>query len=85
MDSNSISNGSLYESTSSFERDNDVDEFFIAHIIWVWGNISMQDTSKDINVKWCIICKRYDKWSSLNMLWTISMDKETFLNLLWSS
>ena len=35
MDSNSISNGSLYESTSSSEMDNDVDEFFIAHIIWV--------------------------------------------------
>ena len=35
MDSNSTSNGSLYESTSSSERDDDVDEFFIAHIIWV--------------------------------------------------
>ena len=40
----------------------------------------MQDISKVINVKWCIICKRYDKWSSLNMLWTISMDKEHFLS-----
>ena len=85
MDGNNTSSGLLHNSTLSSEEDDDVDEFFIAHIIWVWGNISMQDTSKDINVKWCIICKRYDKWSSLNMLWTISMDKETFLNLLWSS
>ena len=33
MDDNSISSDSLYDSTSYFERDDDVDEFFIAQII----------------------------------------------------
>ena len=33
MDDNSTSNGSLYESTSSSEEDDDLDEIFIAHMI----------------------------------------------------
>ncbi|KAL6322887.1 hypothetical protein AAG906_021021 [Vitis piasezkii] len=33
MDDNSTSSGSLYESTSSFEEDDDLDEILIAHIM----------------------------------------------------
>ena len=33
MDDNSTSSGSPYESTSSFEEDDDLDEIFIAHIM----------------------------------------------------
>ena len=33
MDDNSISSGSLYESTSSSKEDDDLNEIFIAHIM----------------------------------------------------
>ena len=33
MDDNNPSSGSLYESTSSSEEDDDLDEIFIAHVM----------------------------------------------------
>lgn len=33
MDGNSTSNGSLYDLTSFSKGDDDVDEFFVAHVI----------------------------------------------------
>lgn len=70
MDDNSTSSGSLYESTSSLDRDDNVDEFFIVDIINEYGEIFLHKTPalKDINVKCCTICERYDRWSSSHML-----------------
>ena len=39
MDDNNTSNGSLYELTSSSEGDDDVNEFFVVHIIYKYKEI----------------------------------------------
>ena len=44
MDDNNISNGSLYESTSSSKEDNDLDEIFITHIMNEYGEIFLCKT-----------------------------------------
>ncbi|RVW53750.1 hypothetical protein CK203_068974 [Vitis vinifera] len=46
MDDNSTSSGSLYESTSSSEKDDDFDEIFIAHIMNEYEEIFLYKTSQ---------------------------------------
>ena len=46
MDDNNTSCGSLYESTSSSEKDDDFDEIFIAHIMNEYEEIFLYKTSQ---------------------------------------
>ena len=68
MDGNNTSSGLLHNSTLSSEEDDDVDEFFIAHIINEYKEIFLYKTSMLSSAQFI----RDNKWSSLDMLWTIS-------------
>ena len=50
MDDNSTSSGSPYESTSSFEEDDDLDEIFIAHIMNEYEEIFLCKTPQRISM-----------------------------------
>ena len=50
MDDNNLSNGSLYESTSSSEGDDDVNEFFVVHIIYKYKEIFLWKTPQMISM-----------------------------------
>ena len=83
MDDNSTNSGSLYESTSSSEKDNDLYEIFIVHIMNEYEKI--------------FLCKTPQRTSMLSGAQFVrdmidghpqtcyelfQMDKETFFNLL---
>ena len=73
MDDDNKSSRSLYEATSSSEDDDDLDEVFIDQIMKECEEIFLSKTpQRDIYVKRCTICKRYTRWSSSNMLRTVS-------------
>ena len=72
MDCNNTSSGLLHNSTLSSEEDDDVDEFFIAHIINEYKEIFLYKTSQKTSMLSSVQFIRDNKWSSLDMLWTIS-------------
>lgn len=50
MDDNSTNSGSLYESTSSSEKDNDLYEIFIVHIMNEYEKIFLCKTPQRISM-----------------------------------
>ena len=50
MDDNSTNSGSLYESTSSSEKDNDLYEIFIVHIMNEYEEIFLCKTPQRISM-----------------------------------
>ena len=50
MDDNSISNGSLYESTLSSKENDDLDEIFITHIMNEYEKIFLCKTPQRISM-----------------------------------
>ncbi|XP_059597509.1 uncharacterized protein LOC100853548 [Vitis vinifera] len=82
MDDNSTSSGSLYESTSSSEEGDDLDEIFIAHIMNEYEEIFLcktpQRTSMLSGAQFVRDMIEGHPQTCYELFW---MDKETFMNL----
>ena len=86
MDDNNKSNGSLYESTSSTKKDNDLDEIFIAYIMNEYEEIFLCKTSQRTSMlSGAQFVRDMIDGHPQTCYELFQMDKETFLNLLWSS
>ena len=86
MDDNNKSNGSLYESTSSSKKDDDLDEIFIAYIMNEYKEIFLCKTSQRTSMlSGAQFVRDMIDGHPQTCYELFHMYKETFLNLLWSS
>ena len=86
MDDNNKSNGSLYESTSSSKKDDDLNEIFIAYIMNEYKEIFLCKTSQRTSMlSGAQFVRDMIDGHPQTCYELFQMDKETFLNLLWSS
>ena len=83
MDDNNKSNGSLYESTSSSKKDDDLDEIFIAYIMNEYKEIFLCKTSQRTSMlSGAQFVRDMIDGHPQTCYELFQMDKETFFNLL---
>ena len=83
MDDNNKSNGSLYESTSSSKKDDDLNEIFIAYIMNEYKEIFLCKTSQRTSMlSGAQFVRDMIDGHPQTCYELFQMDKETFFNLL---